>query len=123
MNGYKITEFELPKGWNLKMLSDTGKIISGGTPDTRNSNFWNGDIAWCTPTDITKLKGATHIVNTERKITEAGLRFSSATLLPEKSLVICTRATIGDCAINLLPISTNQGFKSIVPVDDVNVYY
>ena len=112
--GYKDTPIGMiPEDWDVASLCDTGDIISGGTPDTSNPDYWNGQIAWCTPTDITGLNGKRYIDKTARCISGEGLSNCSATLLPENSLVICTRATIGDCAINLIPISTNQGFKSI----------
>jgi type I restriction enzyme S subunit len=106
--GYKITEVgEIPDSWKVIKLLDTGKIVSGGTPDSNVKEFCNGNIAWCTPTDITALKGQRYIYNTTRTIAIEGLRNSSATLLPKGSLVICTRATIGDCAINQVTICTN----------------
>ena len=124
MEGYKDRVIGwIPEDWEIAALSDTGEIISGGTPDTTNSDYWNGTFAWCTPTDITGLKGNRYIKKTERCISEEGLNNSSATLLPENSLVICTRATIGDCAINQVPISTNQGFKSIKPNNDWDVTF
>jgi len=124
--GYKETAVGwIPEEWEDALLMETGEIVSGGTPDTENPDYWNGHIAWCTPTDVTSLKGNRHINKTSRYISIEGLRNSSANLLPERSLVICTRATIGDCAINIIPISTNQGFKSIVPGKnwDVNFLY
>lgn len=108
-------------------LGEIGKIVSGGTPDTNNEKFWNGEINWVTPTEITALNGSKYLYNTSRKISEAGLKNSSAELLPIDSIVITTRATIGDCAINKIPLATNQGFKSIIPdlkkVDLEYLYY
>jgi len=115
-NGMKQTEIgEIPVEWEVVKLKETGNIVSGATPDTKVAEYWDGEIAWCTPTDITALKGKPYISNTQKRISEIGLKKSSAALLPVGSLVICTRATLGDCAINLIPITTNQGFKSIVP--------
>lgn len=116
IGGYRQTELGLiPVDWNVVKLFEVGDIISGGTPDTKNKDFWDGEISWCTPTDITALKGYKYISKTDRTISELGLKKSSATLLPELSLIVCTRATLGDCAINKIPLSTNQGFKSIIP--------
>ncbi|MGY3214041.1 restriction endonuclease subunit S [Mucilaginibacter sp. HD30] len=106
---------EFPENWLLAKISDTGLIISGGTPDTSKPEYWQGNILWCTPTDITSLKGSKYINYTSRNISEKGLKNSSANILPIHSLVICTRATIGDCAINEVSLTTNQGFKAIVP--------
>lgn len=105
--------------WKVYKISSLGEISSGGTPDTNIDTFWNGDINWCTPTEITALKNGKYLYNTKRKITEEGLKKSSATVLPINSLIICSRATIGDMAINKAPMSTNQGFKNIIPHIDV----
>lgn len=99
--------------WEVKRLGEIVQIVNGGTPDTRNSLFWNGDIKWCTPTDITQCKGK-YINDTEKKITKLGLDNSSATLLPIGTLLLCSRATIGEVRIANTEITTNQGFKSLI---------
>ncbi|MGP9738698.1 MULTISPECIES: restriction endonuclease subunit S [Halomonas] len=100
--------------WESKHISQTGKIVSGGTPDTNDGDLWGGDVQWLTPTDITALK--THFIyDTPRKITEKGVTESSATLMPSGSLCVCTRASVGLMAISTTPITTNQGFKSVIP--------
>ena len=118
---------EIPSNWEFKELASLGKVSSGGTPDTSNEIYWNGNINWCTPTDITKLNGSKYIGETVVKITEKGLKSSSATLLPIGSVIVCTRATIGKAAISIDEISTNQGFKNIIPnskkVDVEFLYY
>ena len=103
---------QLPEGWREVKLGELGKIHSGGTPDTKKTDYWNGDIPWLTPSEVTILKSR-FISDTLKKITEKGLKNSSASLLPEKSILVCTRATVGDCAINIVPMTTNQGFKNI----------
>ncbi|RZJ55987.1 MAG: restriction endonuclease subunit S [Flavobacterium sp.] len=116
----------IPQNWEVVEVGDTGNIVSGGTPKTENLDYWDGEINWITPTDVTALKGKRFVYSTKRKITELGLTNSAANLLPENSLIICTRATIGDCVINKTKISTNQGFKSIIPnvnFDVVFLYY
>lgn len=106
-------EQKIPEGWSVKKVSDWGEIVSGGTPSTNKSDYWNGNILWLTPSEVSAL--STRFINqTQRKITKKGLDNSSAKLLPVNSLIICTRATIGDCCINIVPMSTNQGFKSII---------
>lgn len=114
---------KLPQFWKLKKVEDLGNIVSGGTPKTDTPQFWDGDINWVTPTDITALKGKRYIKKTNRCISDEGLKSSSARILPENSLVICTRATIGISAINLGPLCTNQGFKSIIPYSDILTEY
>jgi len=119
-------KWEIPSDWEVKALYEIGDVSSGGTPDTTNEIFWNGNINWCTPTDITKLNGSKYIGETVVKITNAGLKNSSARLLPIGSVIVCTRATIGKAAISNKEISTNQGFKNIIPNKKANtdfLYY
>jgi type I restriction enzyme S subunit len=106
----------IPSNWEVKRIKDIGHVTSGGTPDTSVVNYWNGDINWCTPTDISALKNK-YLGETMVKITAEGLKNSSAKILPPNSIIVCTRATIGKAAINTVPMSTNQGFKNIVPID------
>lgn len=108
------TNQKIPEGWSVKKLGEIGTFVSGGTPDTEKAEYWNGDIIWLTPSEITKLK-TRFVSDSERKITKLGLKNSSAVLLPKNSLIICTRATIGDCCINTKEVSTNQGFKNLIP--------
>lgn len=112
----------LPNNWKTVKLGEVGEISSGGTPDTTNKNYWNGDIFWITPTEITKLKNR-FIYSTERKITKEGLKNSSAKLLPINSVIVCTRATIGEIGINKVELATNQGFKNIIVSKDNSVDY
>ena len=100
--------------WVERTLPELAEIRSGGTPSTTNPEMWDGDIAWCTPTDITALKGYHFLSKTSRCITELGLRKSAAELLPAGTIVMTSRATIGECAIATVPISTNQGFKNFI---------
>lgn len=100
--------------WKSIELKSMGKTSSGGTPDSDNDDYWNGNILWTTPTDITALNRK-YITDTKRKISATGLANCSAKLLPAGTLLICTRATIGDMAIAKSPISTNQGFKNLTP--------
>jgi len=111
--GYKQTEIGvIPEDWAIKYLSDFGKVQGGGTPSTTMADYWGGDIAWCTPSDITSAP--TKYINvTERAITDLGLKNSAATVMPAGSILLCTRATIGELKINSIPMATNQGFKNI----------
>jgi type I restriction enzyme S subunit len=109
--------------WEVKTLRDLGEIRSGGTPSTSQPAFWDGGIPWCTPTDITALDGRKYLTATARTISPSGLQGSSAEIIPSHSLIMTTRATIGECAINGLPMTTNQGFKSIVPNSSVGTEF
>lgn len=108
--------------WEERAVSSLGKIYSGGTPSTSNTGYWDGDINWITPTDITK-QDSRYINSSLRKITLEGLENSSAKLVPAGSLLICTRATIGAMAITSHEMCTNQGFKNIVPNSKTNIEF
>ena len=113
-NKFKKTEIgEIPVDWEISKLGDVCEIIGGSTPSTKNKEYWDGDIPWAVPTDITKLK-SNIISQTERNITEKGLSNISAKLLPIGSILLTSRATIGECAINIKPMATNQGFASLI---------
>ncbi|MFG6685214.1 restriction endonuclease subunit S [Mariniflexile sp. HNIBRBA6329] len=109
--------------WKELKIEDLGKVVSGGTPKTNNPNFWDGDINWVTPTDVTSLNGKKYIYSTKRKISIEGLKNSSANMLPVGTLIVCTRATIGASVVNKVPISTNQGFKSLITKPEVSSEY
>ena len=109
--------------WVARPLGQVGDIKSGGTPSTTQAHFWDGGVPWCTPTDITGLRGRKHLIDTARTISKAGLQFSSAEVIPPRSLIMTSRATIGECAINLVPVTTNQGFKSIVTFAEIDVEF
>ena len=109
--------------WVSRPLGQVGDIKSGGTPSTTQAHFWDGGVPWCTPTDITGLRGRKYLIDTARTISTAGLQFSSAEVIPPRSLIMTSRATIGECAINLVPVTTNQGFKSIVTFAEIDVEF
>lgn len=94
-------------------IEQLGKIISGGTPSTTNENYWNGEVIWITPKDLSKNKSK-YIYTGERNITKDGLDNSSAKLLPANSVLLSSRAPIGYLAIAGCELTTNQGFKSII---------
>ncbi|MCY1198433.1 Type I restriction modification DNA specificity domain protein [compost metagenome] len=122
--GYKETAAGwIPLDWGLSQLRDTGEILSGSTPATTVDEYWDGGIPWCTPTDITRLCGQRVLKSTERSISAEGLKNSGAVMIKPNSVLVCTRATVGVCAINTEPITTNQGFKSIVPNEDFTPDY
>jgi len=101
--------------WPKVKLGDVCEIVSGATPKTGVQEYWNGDICWATPTDLSALKEK-YIASTERKITELGLSNCAAKILPANSVLFTSRAPIGLVAINAVPMATNQGFKSFVPL-------
>jgi type I restriction enzyme S subunit len=101
------------KPWIERTIGEVAEIVSGATPRTSVAEYWGGGIPWCTPTDITATT-AKLLTETERTLTPAGLSACSARLLPAGALLLCTRATVGELKIAAMPVSTNQGFKSLV---------
>lgn len=108
--------------WIESEIAKIGSVVSGGTPSTSVSKFWNGDILFVTPFDLSRNKTA-FIENTERKISKEGLENSSANLLPVGSIILSTRAPIGYIAIAKKDFTTNQGCKSIIPFSDFDSQY
>lgn len=103
-------------------IGDCCQIISGSTPSRLTPEYWSGNINWFTPKDLSGIK-TKYVTEAPEKITELGLRNCSTALLPEKSLLLSSRAPIGHLAINLLPSCTNQGFKSLMPKNNLDVEY
>ena len=107
--------FDIPENWVWVRLGEIGQIISGGTPKTTHSEYWeNGDIPWITPADMRSLNSK-YIERGARNITKLGLKSSSAQLLPKGSVLFSSRAPIGYVAIAQNEMATNQGFKSVAP--------
>ena len=100
----------------------TYRIVNGGTPDTGVEEFWGGDNLWITPKDMGKLTSI-YVENTGRKITDSGIKNSSAKILPVNSVILSSRAPIGHLAINTKPISTNQGCKGLIPKEKLNTLF
>lgn len=107
--------------WITKKIADIADVVAGGTPSTNNSEFWNGDIGWITPADLSGYKYR-YIANGARNISSAGLNNSSAYLLPKNTVLLSSRAPIGYVAIAEKELATNQGFKNLI-CDDTQVDY
>lgn len=104
--------------WPITTIGEVCKIISGATPRTNKQEYWDGDIPWVTPKDLSGLAQKC-LDDTSRKITTAGLKSCSAQMLPAQSVLFSSRAPIGLVAINEIPVCTNQGFKSMVPREGI----
>lgn len=104
---------------------DIFKVVSGGTPSSKIDEYWNGNINWATLVDLPQGDFITTINSTVRKISDEGLKNSSAKILPFNSILVSTRATIGRIAINAVECCTNQGFKNIIINDfkKANTFY
>lgn len=105
--------------WRESPLSELAVISSGGTPSRDIAGYWDGDIPWVTPTDITACR-TNYLATTAEKITKNGLLNSSAKLLPAGSILLTSRATIGISKIAATPVCTNQGFKNLLPLNGVD---
>jgi len=103
--------------WREFKIKDIADVVGGGTPSTAINEYWNGDIPWLTPKDLTGYI-RNFISHGERFITKKGLENSSARLLPKGTVLLTSRAPIGYVAIAENEICTNQGFKSLVPNPD-----
>ena len=112
--------------WTKYKISDIGTVVGGATPSTKKSeNYENGDISWITPKDLSTFCGR-YIKQGERNITETGYRSCSTQLLPRNSVLFSSRAPIGYVAIAAKELCTNQGFKSVIPnenIDPLFLYY
>ena len=107
--------------WEQRKLSDLAEIVGGGTPDTNNLAYWDGDIDWYAPAE---MEGQRYAVGSVRKITELGLQKSSAKMLPaHKTVLFTSRAGIGKMAILQRSAATNQGFQSLVLRDGTDPYF
>lgn len=100
--------------WEYRKISDLGSITGGGTPSTKRLEFFDGNIPWVTPDDLSHFKGR-YISHGARNISANGLRHSSAKILPKGSVLFSSRAPIGYTAIAKNNLCTNQGFKNITP--------
>lgn len=107
--------------WRRTLIRDIADVYSGGTPATDVTQYWNGDISWCTPSDITAA--GKYIDHTATTISKLGLQNSSAVLMPVSSILMCSRATIGPRSINKVPMATNQGFKNFVCKEGITSEY
>ena len=92
-----------------RVFDDVTTAAGGGTPSTKVPEYWDGDVLWVTPTDVTALS-APYLDRTARMITEAGLSKCSSALYPVDSILMTSRATIGAFALVKMPVAVNQGF-------------
>ena len=107
--------------WKFSKIKNIGKIISGSTPNTNTPELWNGDYLWITPAE---LKDDSFIVNsTERKLTYLGIKNSSLIEMPIGTVLLSSRAPIGKVAIVGKNMFCNQGFKNIIPNEEINSIY
>ena len=112
----------VPEGWEKKQIAEVCQTVGGGTPSTKVPEYWGGDITWVVPSDITK-NDCLVLLDSERKITEKGLRKSSAKMVPANTILMTSRASVGFFALMDFEVCTNQGFINIVPHQDEQRMY
>jgi type I restriction enzyme S subunit len=106
---------EIPEGWEVKRIGDLAEVFGGSTPRTDRSEYWEGGTHhWVTPKDLSALSVPV-LLDTERKITDAGLSQISSGLLPKGTVLLSSRAPIGYLAIAEVPVAVNQGFIAMKP--------
>lgn len=116
----RFPEFE--GEWEKKKIGDIAKVIGGGTPNTSNEEFWEGDIPWVSSSDINANDIRT--INISRYITENALKESATKLVPENSLLIVSRVGVGKLAVSREEICTSQDFSNVIlDESQVSSYY
>lgn len=111
---------EIPEGWGVKTLGDVVEAVGGTTPSTKVPEYWDGGThCWATPKDLSSLSVPT-LLNTERKITDAGLDRIGSGLLPKGTVLLSSRAPIGYLAISEVPVAINQGFIAMPPIETIS---
>lgn len=109
-------------GWQTKTINDVCEVINGGTPKTGISDYWDGSHQWITPAEMGK-RLSPYVGETQRTITDKGLKNSSARLLPPHSIILSSRAPIGHLVINTELMATNQGCKGLIPSNLIDYKY
>ena len=112
----------VPEGWKKKKISDVCETVGGGTPSTKVPAYYKGGrIKWVTPTDITR-NNCIYLLDTDKKITEEGLRNSSTKMVPAGTILMTSRASVGYFGIADFEVCTNQGFISCIPIPNMQMY-
>lgn len=123
--GHEHVKFKdgIPEGWRKKKIGEITNTVGGGTPSSGKAEYWeDGTVTWLTPTDITR-NNCLAVLHSERKISEQGLRNSSARLVPPHTILMTSRASVGFFALADFEVSTNQGFINIIPNYSFARYY
>jgi Type I restriction modification DNA specificity domain len=114
-----------PAGWTVITLDPKPKsgfierVESGGTPSTSVDEYWDGDVPWLTPKEITRSNSGLYVSSTERSITADGVSGSAAKLMPVGTVMLSKRAPVGAVAISTVPMCTNQGFLNFICGDNL----
>jgi type I restriction enzyme S subunit len=104
---------KIPNGWTVSPIGDLVNAVGGSTPSTEEPSFWGGDSNFCTPKDMASLRFPV-LLDTERRVTDAGLERISSGLLPQGTVLLSSRAPIGYLAVTEIPVSVNQGIIAMI---------
>ncbi len=119
-----VLKREIPEGWKDGHLGDLGEIVGGSTPSTKEPrNFATNGIAWITPNDLSKNVGNKFIARGGQDVSDEGIKDASLKIYPKGTVLLSSRAPIGYMAIASSPLTTNQGFKSFIPLNGCSTYF
>ena len=113
---------QVPEHWRITPLKVIAETINGATPDSSKPEYWDGDIAWYTPTDIDN-EVASELGEPRRYISQAGYESCAVKISPPGSVILSTRAPIGSIGTTTVPSTINQGCRTLVPAQDVPTGY
>ena len=113
---------QVPEHWRVTPLKVIAETVNGATPESGKPEYWDGDIAWYTPTDIDN-EVASELGVPRRYITQAGYESCAVKISPPGSVILSTRAPIGSVGITTIPSTINQGCRTLIPAQDVPTSY
>jgi len=111
---------EIPKGWEVKPFTKIIKLSGGGTPDTNNETYWNGNIPFFTPADVID---SYYSIRTEKNVTQLGLKNSSTRLYPKNTVFVTARGTVGAISLAGCEMTMNQSCYAITGINGMNPYF
>jgi len=106
--------------WQEKTLGEIGEFIGGGTPSTKNNEYWSGNIPWISSSDLTE--GSIFKINSTRFISEEAISQSATKLVPVNSVLIVSRVGVGKVAVSNSPLCTSQDFTNLVPLNQNSIF-
>ncbi|MBA2677858.1 MAG: restriction endonuclease subunit S [Ktedonobacteraceae bacterium] len=110
----------IPEGWDVVKFVDVADVLSGGTPKTSNPEYWNGNIPFFSPRDA---PGSLYVIETEKYITESGLKTCSSRLYPKDTIFITARGTVGKVVLNAVDMAMNQSCYALVGKEDISQFF
>ncbi len=111
----EVLHSQLPRGWAIATIGEIYEIIGGGTPSTKNENFWNGDIPWISSADII----STTEVRPRKYITKEAIENSATNLVPEGSVIVVTRVGLGKVTLTKTPLCFSQDSQALIPKGEI----